>query len=79
MNIYKSEFFCICPNNNIRVKYHISIETDKTILVEKIVDEINSIHNGFHEDIADYLFNRFGGKQILSADHHSVKITTIRP
>ena len=79
MNIYESEFFCTCPNNNIRVKYHISIETDKTISVEQIVYEIHNIHSGFHEDIADHLFSRFGGKQTLSADHHSVKIKTIRP
>jgi len=78
MNIYESEFFCICPNNNIRVKYQLEIKTNKTIPVEEIIHEVQNIHRGFHEKIADQLFCRFGGEQKLSADHHSVKITTIR-
>lgn len=78
MNIYTTEFFATCPNNGVRIKYTLRIETSSVILVEHILAATESFTNDFHEHIADALYGRFGGKQTLVADHHSVTIETVR-
>ena len=78
MNIYTTEFFATCPNNGVRIKYHLRIETSAVVPVEQLVAKIESLYEGFHEGFADELFVAFGGKQILTADHHSVTIETVR-
>lgn len=78
MNTYTTEFFCTCPNNGIRIKYRLMIETRDVVPVEQLIAKIESFSEGFHEGIADELFSEFGGKQTLVADHHSVTIETVR-
>lgn len=78
MNAYTTEFFATCPNNGIRVKYTLRIETLAVIPVEHILAATGSFTNDFHEHIADALHGRFGGTQKLIADHHSVTIETTR-
>jgi len=78
MNIYSIDFHAKCPTNGIRICYRLRIEVKFVIQVEVIVDVINTITDGFHEAIADLLFAKFGGRQTLTADHHSVNIQTIR-
>lgn len=78
MNTYTTEFFCACPNNGIRIKYKLRIETRSVVPVEQLIAKIESFSEGFHEDIADELFSELGGKQTLVADHHSVTIETVR-
>lgn len=78
LNKYRTEFFARCPANGIRIKYTLVIETTKTIRVELIVSRIEVIREGFHEALADELHAAFGGKQTLTADHHSVVIETER-
>lgn len=79
MNTYKTKFFAKCPVNAIRVEFDLTINTGEVIKVEDILAEVESIKTGFHEEIADRLHSRFGGSQIMSADHHGVFIETIRP
>lgn len=78
MNTYETEFFCRCPENGIRIKYLLTIQTERKIMVEAIIKAIESFAEGFHEDIADKLHEEFGGLQTLVADHHGVQITTHR-
>jgi hypothetical protein len=78
MNIYETEFFCRCPQNGIRIKYHLTIQHPEKIMVESIIKSIESFADGFHEDIADKVHKEFGGLQTLVADHHGVRITTHR-
>jgi len=78
MNSYTTEFFSFCPTNNVRIKYCLVIQTDKVIMVEDIIDEVMLHHRGYHEEIADQLHRTFGGRQILVAEHHGVKIETVR-
>jgi hypothetical protein len=78
MNCYSTEFFSFCPSNNVRIKYSLLIETDQTIMVEDIIDEVTLHDRGYHEAIADQLHHTFGGRQTLVADHHGVKIETVR-
>lgn len=79
MNLYRTEFFAFCPSNGVRIKYHLTIETTETIMVEQIVDEVTLHSKGYHENIADDLFRSFGGRQTLLAHHHGVDIETRRP
>lgn len=78
MNIYEIEFFSRCPQNGIRIKYHLTIESDKIIMAEDIVDVTDLLVRCFHEEAADQLFHEFGGIQTLVAEHHGVRITTKR-
>jgi hypothetical protein len=78
VNTYRTEFFCLCPVNQVRIKYALAIKTPNMVPVEEILAVVESQHEGYHEDIADELLKRFGGEQTLTADHHGVQITTER-
>jgi hypothetical protein len=79
MNIYTRQFVAMCPNNNESIIYNLRIETlDRMIHVEHIVTATALIKQGYHEQIADELHRRFGGRQVLRAHHHGVDIETIR-
>lgn len=79
MNTYRTQFFARCPANGIRITYNLTISTGLVIEAEKIIDAVERIEEGMHEDIADRLLNELGGQQVLKADHHGVQIETIRP
>jgi hypothetical protein len=79
MNIYTRQFVADCPNNGQPIIYNLRIETaDRMIQVEHIVTATTLIARGYHEEIADELHRRFGGRQVLRAHHHGVDIETIR-
>lgn len=78
MNTYTTEFFAKCPNNGVRIKYTLCIETTRTLSVEDVVTAVETFKEGYHELIADKLIARFGGQQTMTADHHSVTIKTVR-
>ena len=77
-NIYTVEFFSKCPVNNIRIHYTLTIKTENMVVVEDLLNAVNSVDKGFHEKIADDLFKIFGGYQTLEAEHHGVYIKTQR-
>lgn len=82
MNTYTCEFHQQCPNNGVRVKYELKIESETVIPVEDIVSAVSQIEAGepkFHEEYADELTAGLPGKQTLKAHHHGVDIETIRP
>jgi hypothetical protein len=79
MNVYSRQFVAACPNNSEPIIYSLRIETDdRMIPVEHIVTATALIKQGFHEQIADELHRRFGGRQVLCAHHHGVDIETTR-
>ena len=78
MNSYKVMFFARCPNNKICITYHLEIQNKKIVSVEEILEFVDQIAEGLHEEIADQLFTEFRGHQVLTADHHGVTITTTR-
>lgn len=78
MNSYRYAFRVKCPNNDQRVAYDLSIESPTTIMVEKIMACCDEIKEGFHENIADLLLQKLGGKQTIRAHHHGVDIETVR-
>ena len=78
MNEYTVEFFSACPANGVRVKYTLTVETHEVITVEALLEVTGALRRGFHEDHADRLFQKFGGRQTLRAHHHGVDIKTTR-
>jgi hypothetical protein len=78
MNKYITKFIALCPVNDKPINYRLEIKHTDKILVEEISEELNKFTSAFHEDIADELFSRFGGKQTLTANHHGVVIQTKR-
>lgn len=79
MNTYKTKFFANCPENGVRIEYDLTINTGSVVKVEDMIEFVQGIGTGLHEDIADQLCARFGGTQTLTAYHHGVTIDTIRP
>lgn len=77
MNIYRHRFPAKCPGNGRMVEYAITIQTSRMILVEDIVKACKA-RAAYHEDIAETLYNQFGGFQIMTAHHHGVDIETHR-
>lgn len=78
MNIYTHQFVCICPENSKPIIYKLEISKREMIRVEHILLACDLYQQAFHEKIADDLFNRFGGYQVLIAHHHGVDIETRR-
>jgi hypothetical protein len=78
MNKYEYQFVAVCPENGAFVSYSLVIFHEQTILVEHIKTACALHRTGYHEAIADDLYARFGGSQIMKADHHGVLITSLR-
>lgn len=78
MNIYRTKFTAVCPNNKKVILYALQITTDQKIMVEEIMERCHKIGCGYHEDIAEMLYSGFGGEQVLIATHHGVEIETRR-
>lgn len=78
MNTYRTQFFARCPSNGIRIAYTLTIKAESMIPVERILDAVEAIGEGYHEAIADRLQAALGGTQFIAADHHGVTIETRR-
>ena len=81
MNKYTHVFASPCPNNSRQVDYTLEINTSRTIMVEEIVaacQEATRCAKPYHETMAEFLYEKFGGRQIMRAHHHGVDIETIR-
>lgn len=77
-NTYRAKFLAQCPNNGCWIEYRLTITTQAIIKVEKLLDCVHSLRNGYHEAFADYLHKMFGAHQVLTAHHHGVDIETVR-
>lgn len=77
-NFYKTRFEALCPADGEAITYSAQIAVEKMLRVEDINTFTASIREGFHEAIADILFERFGGLQCVKAEHQGVQITTFR-
>jgi len=78
VNIYEMTFLAPCPVNNVVIEYAWRMESPNTVMVEDIVDFVAHVE-GFHEVIASELYAKFQGHQTMTAYHHGVRITTLRP
>jgi proline dehydrogenase len=76
-NTYTYHFKAACPSNGERIDYTLAITTGATIMVEDIKAECD-VDQTYHEDLADKLFAKFGGRQVMVATHHGVHIQTTR-
>ncbi|UIF88182.1 hypothetical protein [Cupriavidus sp. UYPR2.512] len=78
MNIYRHKFYSVHPNKGAIMVYELEIATTDVIQVEHLVTACALEKSAFHEDIADRLAERFGGKQTLRAHHNGVDIESRR-
>lgn len=81
MNIYRHTFTGPCPNNGMAVTYRLEIRTTWVIMVEDIVQaciDAQTAERPYHETIADNLYVKFGGEQIMVGFHHGCEIETRR-
>lgn len=78
LNIYRYSFTATCPVDQAAIEYRLQIEIGSVIKAESIVTECTFDRPVFHEDVADRLFECFGGHQTLSATHTGVEIETRR-
>lgn len=83
MNIYRQRFVAPCCNNGLSVIYDLklTVKADEFIMVENIqaaCAEAAKQEQPYHENIADYLYDRFGGHQVITAHHHGTDIETRR-
>lgn len=78
LNIYRYTFMATCPVDKASIEYRLQIETGSVIKAESIVAECTFNQPEFHESIADWLFEKLGGRQVLTATHTGVEIETRR-
>lgn len=78
MNIYRHTFTAACPSDDEVIVYRLEIRSQSMIRVEHIKTATALIKQGWHEQIADQLAERFGGDQIIKAVHQGVEIETVR-
>ena len=81
LNTYRQVFHAPCCVNSRQVEYTLEIEAQRTIMVEEIqaaVVEAAALEKPYHETMADWLYERFGGRQTMTAFHHGTEITTRR-
>ena len=77
-NIYRHTFVATCPADGEQIIYSLEIRSASMIRVEHIRTAAALIKSGYHEAIADQLYERFGGEQRITATHQGVEIETLR-
>ena len=81
-NIYTIKFMAVCPVNEARISYTLTMKTPAYLVlpVEQIEEEIEATIGDpiMHEKLADDLFKCWPVYQSLVAAHSRVQIETIR-
>jgi len=67
MNIYRHRFSATCPANGRIVEYALEIRAHRMILAEDVVKACGQVKRAYHEQIAETLYNKLGGFQVLTA------------
>lgn len=78
MNIYRHTFTAVCPNDAEVIVYSLEIRSPQMILVEHIKTATALIKEGYQEQIADELAERFDGDLVIKALHQGVEIESVR-
>jgi hypothetical protein len=78
MNRYDLRFLATCPVDGRRITYALTVEALFVIAAEDIVAACSFPSPVLHEDAADALLAKLGGRQMLVAVHGGVRITTTR-
>ena len=76
MNIYRYTFIAACPCNGEQIVYLLELQHADMVRVEHIKTACALHRQGYQEDIAADLYQRFGGRLTLRATHHGVDIET---
>lgn len=79
MNVYTFRFSATCPVDARPIDYAATIVTCRVIPAELLTAWASEQSTTLHEDAADDLHARFGGRQIVVATHSGVLVQTLRP
>jgi hypothetical protein len=77
-NHYRFTFYARCPSDGARIEYAVSILIKLTLPVEELRAFCAQQDGKFQESIADAMHEQFGGRQVITATHQGVQITTER-
>lgn len=78
VNVYRRQFVSVCPADSDAIVYSLEIRSATMLRVEHINLALALEEKSFHEEIANRLFDRFGGEQRITAVHQGVEIETRR-
>lgn len=78
VNTYRHTFVATCPSDGDQIVYRLELTTPGMILVEHIRTATALIREGFQEQIADQLHQRFGSDLRLVGTHQGVEIESLR-
>lgn len=79
MNAYRFSFCAECPADKLTITYKAEILSSDMIRVEQINEWRRALGPQFHEELAEDMLGRFGGRQTIVATHQGVQIETVRP
>ncbi|MEN8639639.1 hypothetical protein [Pseudomonas sichuanensis] len=77
-NTYRHTFTATCPGDGEVIVYSLEIRSLAMIRVEHIKTATALIKEGYQEQIADELAERFGGDLVIKAVHQGVEIESVR-
>lgn len=77
-NTYRHTFTATCPGDGEVIVYSLEIRSQAMIRVEHIKTATALIKEGYQEQIADELAERFGGDLVIKAVHQGVEIESVR-
>lgn len=80
MNIYRVNFSCLCVKNSDVIQYSLEITSERMIFVEDIESALSEYKSksAYHEPMADQLYRKLGGQQVMTANHGGIEIETRR-
>lgn len=80
MNIYRVNFSCLCAKNSDAIQYSMEIASERMIFVEDILSALSEYKSksAYHEPMADQLYRKLGGRQVITANHGGIEIETRR-
>lgn len=77
MNTYTYQFAATCPSDGDLIIYKLQIERKEMIYVENIKTACGLHDEGYQEEIAADLLDRFGGRVTLEGVHQGVHVKTV--
>jgi len=75
MNIYEHEFTAGCSVDGKRIYYSLTLTTERTIMVEDIIEACDGL-DGIQEELARDIKLKFGCDTKLEGTHSGVRVTT---
>lgn len=77
MNTYRTQFIARCPSDGQRILYSLEMQSEHTVMVEDINEELDNCTEDYQESIAQRLAAEFPQCSIrLHGIHQGIEITS---